>query len=118
MDADKPKATTVDEYIDMFQGPTRAALIKLRLIARELAPTAEEVISYAIPTYKVNGRPKLYFAGYERHVSLYPLIHDVPEDLRKELEPHISGRGTLRFNLSEPLPEDLIRRAAELMLKS
>jgi uncharacterized protein YdhG (YjbR/CyaY superfamily) len=29
------------------------------------------MISYKIPTYKLHGRPVIYFAGWKQHYSLY-----------------------------------------------
>ena len=114
----RPKAQTVDEYMGMFSGRTLEALKELREIVRTVAPNAVETISYAIPAYKIDGRPKVYFAGYDHHVSIYPLLHEPDKELAKELAPHISGRGTVKFLLDKPLPRDLITRLVTLMTQS
>ena len=44
----------------------------IRRAIREGIPGADEVISYKIPAYKVDGRAVLYFAGWKEHFSIYP----------------------------------------------
>ncbi len=110
MSAARPKAANVDEYIAQFPKSTADKLTTIRNLILTAMPGAEEVISYAIPTYKLNDRPVVYFAGYERHVSLYPLPHKAPHEFSEALEPHIAGRGTARFSLDAPLPLDLIKQ--------
>jgi uncharacterized protein YdhG (YjbR/CyaY superfamily) len=34
------------------------------------------------------------------------------------MEPYLSGKGTLKFPLSQPIPYDLIRRVAEAFVAS
>jgi uncharacterized protein YdhG (YjbR/CyaY superfamily) len=65
------KPTSVDEYIATFPLSTQRLLIQLRNLIRENAPNAEEVISYAMPAYRLNG-VLVYFAGYENHIGFYP----------------------------------------------
>jgi uncharacterized protein YdhG (YjbR/CyaY superfamily) len=107
--ADKP--STVDEYIAGFPPDTRAILDEVRATMRRAVPTAREAISYDIPTYQLDGRDVVYFAGWKGHVSVYPLPGGDP-DLVAEMAPYQSGKGTLRFSLSAPIPYALIGRVA------
>lgn len=110
------KPTTIDAYIAGFPADVQAVLQHLRAIIRKAAPKAEEGISYAIPVFKMNGTYVIYFAGYKRHVSLYP-IPKGDAALRKELAPYEAGKGTLRFSLDDRLPVGLITRVAKAGLK-
>ncbi len=56
----------------------------------------------------------LWFAGWKKHYSLYPVNGAVVEALKKELAPYELAKGTARFPLSQPVPEKLIRRIAKL----
>lgn len=96
---------TVDDYIAQFPENTQQLLAQLRTLIKTTAPTAVESISYEIPTYKIDGHPFIYFAGYEHHVGLYPAPNVIAE-----LAPHHSGKGTYRFPLDQPLPLNHIRR--------
>jgi uncharacterized protein YdhG (YjbR/CyaY superfamily) len=102
---------TIDEYLDMFTGETRKRLDTLHTLIKEALPDdANESISYAIPTYKLGKNRLIYFAGYDKHVSLYPLPKSAPESFMNKLEQYKAGRGTARFYHKEPLPIDFIKQ--------
>ena len=109
-------AATIDEYIAGFPEATQKSLNKLRSTIRKVVPKAEETISYGIPTFKINGRYVIYFAGYKNHVSVYPAPRENPE-FKKELAVYKGGKGTVQFPLDKPLPLDLISRMAAFRLK-
>src|SRR5690606_1238403 len=92
---------------------TATVLKQIREIIRQVAPEAEERISYAIPAYKTSDGRWVYFSGYEKHVSLYPVPHKVSEDIEKQMAPHRAGKGTLRFSLDKPLPTGLVTKIVE-----
>ncbi len=105
---------SVDEYIAAQPEAARAVLRRVRAIIRAALPGAEEVISYQIPAVKLSGGPILWFAGWKEHYSLYPVTGGLLEALRKQIEPYRVSKGTLRFPLSQPVPEKLIGRIAKL----
>ena len=70
-----------------------------------------------MPTYKLNGGPVLYFAGWKQHYSLYPVNDRVVAAFKGDLEPYEVNKGTIRFPLSEPVPVKLIERIAKLRTK-
>jgi uncharacterized protein YdhG (YjbR/CyaY superfamily) len=102
-------ASTIDEYITAFPPETRAVLEELRALISASAPGATETISYAIPTFDLNGRHLVHFAGYAKHVGFYP-VPSAMTAFAEELAPYRSGKGSAQFPLGEPLPADLIRR--------
>jgi uncharacterized protein YdhG (YjbR/CyaY superfamily) len=108
---------TVDTYIAAQPPATQKALKKLRSILRRALPGAEEVISYQIPAYRLHGRIVLFFAGWSEHYSLYPAGSRLSDSLKKELASYELSRGTIRFPLSEPIPEKLITRIAKFRAK-
>lgn len=101
------KAKTVDEYIDGFSGDVRERLQQMRKVIRENAPDAEESIAYDMPAYKLNGKPLVYFGGYEQHIGFYatPTGH---AQFVEQLAKYKQGKGSVQFPLSEPLPLELI----------
>ena len=80
----------------------------MRALIKVSAPGATETISYAIPTFDLNGH-LVHFAGFAKHVGFYPTGSGV-EAFKDELEPYKSGKGSVQFPLGRPLPVDLIRR--------
>ena len=109
MAMDKP--VSVDAYIERFPEEVRTVLQEVRRTLHDAVPGAGETISYAIPALTLDGRVLLYFAGWQKHVSVYPVPHG-DEALVRALEPYRSGKGTLAFPLGEPVPYDLIGRVA------
>ena len=108
----------VDAYIAKYPPEVQAALQRVRRAIRKALPDAEEAISYQIPTYKRQGRYVIYFAGWKQHYSVYPAKGPVLTALKKELAPYEISKGTIRFPLSEPVPERLIGRIAKLLAKA
>ena len=71
-------------------------------------PTATEAIKYQIPTFVFHGN-LVSFAGYAKHIGLYPVPMDV-DGFREDLAPYTSGKATAKFPLNNPIPYDLISR--------
>lgn len=109
-------AASIDEYIAQFPAETQTALEEMRAIIRDLAPDAVETISYAIPTFDLGGTHLVHFAGYARHVGLYPTPSGM-EAFADDLAPYKRGKGSAQFPLSEPLPVELIRRIVEFRVR-
>lgn len=105
-------ATTIDEYIAEFPADVQRVLSEMRALIHELAPDATETISYAIPTFDLGGKHLVHFAGYEKHVGLYPAPSGM-EAFKEDLKPYKTGKGSVQFPLDQPLPVDLIRRIVE-----
>jgi uncharacterized protein YdhG (YjbR/CyaY superfamily) len=105
---------SIDEYLAGFGPDVRDRLQEVRTIIHTAAPEATESISYAIPTFDLAGHHLIHFAGYLRHVGVYPVSEHLAATFEEELEPFRRGKGTLQFPLDEPLPADLLRRVVEL----
>ena len=102
---------SVDEYIASFPADARAVLENIRRAILGAVPGAGEAISYRIAAITLDGFPVLYFAGWKRHVSVYP-VPAADADLARRLEPYRSAKSTLKFPLSEPVPYELIAEIA------
>ena len=98
---------SIDDYIGTFPAEVRTGLEQVRQTVRTAVPDADETISYDIPTVTLDGRRLLHFAGWKHHLSVYPAPTG-DDDLVRRLEPYRSGKGTLKFPLSQPIPYDLI----------
>ncbi len=102
----------VDGYIGQFAGAVRERLESMRSVIRATAPDAVESMAYGMPAYKLDGKPLVYFAGYDRHVGFYatPNGH---EAFAEEFSRYTQGKGSVQFPHTEPLPTDLVRRVVE-----
>jgi len=109
---DEPE--NIDEYIAACPLDVQPVLHGLREAIRRVAPQAEESISYKMPTFKLDGRPLVYFAAWKQHVGLYP-VPPLDPDLENEAGPFRAAKDTLRFPLGDSIPYSLAERVvAEL----
>lgn len=114
MRSDAPP-TTIDEYIGRCDRPARKALRQVRRAIRKALPKADEVISYRIPAFRMHGRIVVYFAAWKDHYSVYPLTRRLETAFKREIAGYeTSGKGTIRFPLSEPVPAALIEGMARM----
>ena len=113
--ADRSTARSIDEYIAEFPPETRKVLEELRALIKASAPDATEKISYAIPTFYLNGN-LVHFAAFEKHIGLYPGPSGI-QAFQEDLEPYKSAKGSVQFPLGQPLPVDLIRRIVEFRVE-
>jgi uncharacterized protein YdhG (YjbR/CyaY superfamily) len=114
--AGRSTASSIDEYIAEFPPETQKVLEELRELIHATAPEATETISYAIPTFDLNGKHLVHFAGYARHIGFYPTGSGA-EAFKEDLKPYKSGKGSVQFPLGQPLPRDLIRRIVEFRVE-
>jgi uncharacterized protein YdhG (YjbR/CyaY superfamily) len=108
---------SVDDYIASQPEAVQVALKRVRSIFRKAVPEAEEAISYQIPTYKLDGGPIIYFAGWRQHYSIYPVTGQLASAFQDDLAPYKVSKGTIRFPLSEPVPVKLIERIVKFKAK-
>ena len=106
---DRPTVNSIDAYIAQFPEETQERLNGLRALINATAPDAIETISYAMPTFDLNGKHLVHFAGYERHVGLYPTPSGV-DAFKDELAAYKNAKGSVQFPLNQPMPMDLIRQ--------
>jgi uncharacterized protein YdhG (YjbR/CyaY superfamily) len=107
----------VDAYIAAQSEEVQRVLERVRGTIRKALPAAAEVISYQIPAYKLPGGAVIYFAGWQKHFSLYPATAPLVAAFREELAPYELSKGTIRFPLSQPVPVKLIERIAKFRAK-
>jgi len=113
----KTNYASVTDYIKAQPPKTRAVLKQVRAVLRKALPEADEVISYQIAAYKVDGVPAVFFAGWKEHFSLYPAGVALVAAFEKQLAKYEVSKGTIRFPLSEPVPERLVARIARFREK-
>jgi uncharacterized protein YdhG (YjbR/CyaY superfamily) len=105
------KYASVDEYVATFPPEVREVLESVRRAVREALPESGERVSYHMPLVTLHGRDLFFFAGWKKHVSVYP-VPDGDPALAADLAPYLSGASTLKFPLSRPVPLDLVQRVA------
>ena len=108
--------TTVDRYVEGLPDDVRARMAEIRRLLRSAAPDVEETISYAMPTFALDGRPVVHVAAWNAHIGLYPLPA-LDAELEREVAPWRGTRDTMRLPHREPLPLDLLERVVLLLVE-
>ncbi len=98
----------IDKYISRFPKEIGAKLEQIRAIVKKTAPKAEEVISYKMPAFKLNGM-LVWYTAHTNHIGLYPKASGIAA-FSKELSAYKTSKGAVQFPLDKPLPLGLITK--------
>lgn len=114
-DKETPKPQTVDQYIAVAVPDVKEHLERLRTAIRQVAPQAQESISYEMPVYKLDG-VLVYFGGFTKHVSLFPGPEAIAA-FKEELTGYKTSAGTIQFPINKPVPVMLVKKIVKFRLK-
>ena len=102
-------AKEVDAYLRGVEQPKRKTLQELRRTILEIIPNAEQVISYRVPAFRLDGTIVAGFAAFRDHLSYLPFSGSVLSHLEKELRSYTMTKSSLHFPIDQPLPKRLIK---------
>jgi uncharacterized protein YdhG (YjbR/CyaY superfamily) len=108
------KIESVNQYIAKAPKEVRNKLKDHRALIKNLAPTAEDRISYGMPFYDYKGR-LVYFAAMKKYIGLYippPII----ADHTKELKAYVTTKSAIHLPLTK-LPITLIKKLVKARMK-
>jgi uncharacterized protein YdhG (YjbR/CyaY superfamily) len=107
--------TTIDEYLTTLPAERRGPIEEIRRAIRAAAPEATEAIAYKMPAFRSRGgRYLVGFGAYRSHYSLFAASGRVMDELGDQLAPYLSGKATIRFPASGPIPLEIVRRVVEI----
>ena len=109
----KPK--NIDDYIQRHPKEIQTILKHYRVIIKKAAPMAEEVISYGMPAFKLNGM-LVYFAAHSWHTGFYPGSSCI-DSFKKEISFYKWSKGSVQFPFDKPLPAGLITKIVKFRMK-
>jgi uncharacterized protein YdhG (YjbR/CyaY superfamily) len=105
----------IDEYVASFPPDVQVILERIRLTIRQAAPDAQEIISYKIPAFTLNGI-LVYFAAFKKHIGFYPPVRGDAK-LEKAISIYAGEKGNLRFPLDQKIPYGLIEKIVKLRVR-
>ena len=109
-------SSEVEDYLADVSPEARATLEKLRQTIKAVVPSAVEVISYQIPTFKLDGRMLVSYAAFKNHCSFFPGAAPIKAH-EAELKPYQTSKGTIRFATGKPLPAALVKKLVRTRIK-
>ena len=98
---------SVDDYIGGFPDELQRVLRRVRRVIQRAVPTADEVICYQMPTYRMEGN-LVHFALCKNHLGFYPAPSGIAA-FSRQLAGFKTSKGAVQFPLDQPIPLDLIR---------
>jgi len=104
------KPADIDQYLAALEPGRRAALQRLRTTMRKIVPGADEVISYGIPAFRLDGRIVGGFAATKNGCSYFPFSGTTLETLADDLEDYERTKSSLHFDPAKGLPAALVRK--------
>jgi uncharacterized protein YdhG (YjbR/CyaY superfamily) len=105
----------IDAYIAALPDDVRPVMQDVRRTVHTVVPDVGETISYAMPTFTLDGRPLLHVAAWKKHIGVYPLP-DMDDDLARAVEPYRGAKDTFRLPL-DAVPYELFERVLAAMLQ-
>ena len=112
------KATSskdVDQYIADAPANLQPKLRELRKAIKQVAPRAEESLSYRMPYYSYKGR-LAWFAHMKMHIGLY-LRPPVIAEHKSELVAYKTTKSAIHFPLDQKLPIPLVKKLIRARMK-
>src|SRR5512142_3065613 len=103
-------ARDVDVYLRRLEEAKRSTLQALRRTILEIVPEAEQVISYRVPAFRVEGKVVAGFAAFKDHLSYLPFSGSVLDQLADELRGYTMTKSALHFPVDRPLPTSLVKK--------
>lgn len=109
--------TVIDTYLTTVEPSKRKELERIRTLAMQVVPEAEEAIVYGMPTLKYRGKPFLGFDAHKHHIGIYPYSGQVIETLKDQLHNYSFSKGAIRIPLDQPISEELLKQIIHLRLQ-
>ncbi len=106
----------IDAYLAALPEAQQGALKRVRAELHRLVPDAEESIGYGMPVIKHRGKGVLWFAGWKKHCSIYPLTDAFLAEHEADLRTFDRTKGSLHFTPDAPLPPDLLAEIVKARL--
>jgi uncharacterized protein YdhG (YjbR/CyaY superfamily) len=100
--------STIENYLEALPLDIRERMEAIRTVIHEMVPDVTELISYAIPSFKLGKHYLLHVGAWKKHIALYPVTEQMESDIRGVAE-RGNGKGTIQFPHKDPLPIDIVR---------
>ena len=108
--------TTIQDYLAACTPAQKAEYERIKGIVKKYAPSIDEVISYGIPTFKIEGKPLLYFGAFKDHMSVFPASDAMVKAVGNGIEKFRVSKGTLHFTDKNRIPDAMLNDIVQFRL--
>ena len=106
----KNKASAVSKLYSQAPLPHRKTMMAMRKTILGILPEVEEVVSYGMPAFRLNGKVVAGLMAVKNHVGYYPFIGSILNIFEKELVRYSKTKSALHVPVDKPLSKTLIKK--------
>ena len=85
-------------------------MLAMRKTILEILPRAEEVVSYGMPAFKVNGNVVAGILHAKNHVGYYPFSGSIVKLFSQELKNYSTTKSAIHVPVDKPLSKTLLKK--------
>jgi uncharacterized protein YdhG (YjbR/CyaY superfamily) len=113
----KPFPAAVKKLYTSAPSPQRETMLEMRKRILEIVPKAEEVVSYGMPAFKLEGKVVAGLLSNKKHVGYYPFSGSILHLFSKELESFTTTKSALHVPVDKPLTKALLTKLIKARIK-
>ena len=113
----KPFPAAVKKLYTSAPSPQRETMFEMRKRILEIVPKAEEVVSYGMPAFKLEGKVVAGLLSNKKHVGYYPFSGSILHLFSKELESFTTTKSALHVPVDKPLTKALLTKLIKARIK-
>ena len=102
--------TAVRKHYSSAPQPHQSTMLEMRKRILEVIPNAEEVVSYGMPAFKVEGVIVAGLLANKKQVGYYPFSGGILHLFPKELANFTTTKSAIHVPVDKPLSKMLIRK--------
>jgi uncharacterized protein YdhG (YjbR/CyaY superfamily) len=109
-------AKQVRDYFAAQPAAQRKILKRIRADIRAVVPAATDYMSYGIPAVRAGDKVVAWYAGFRKHVSIFPMGAAILAAAKVDASKYKTARGTIQFPIDEPPGSALVKRLVKARL--
>jgi uncharacterized protein YdhG (YjbR/CyaY superfamily) len=114
-------STTIPASVKKFYSsaplPHRKTMLEMRSRILEIVPNADEVVSYGMPAFKVDGTVVAGLLANKNHIGYYPFSGSILKLFPEELANFKTTLSAIHVPVEKPLSKTLLRKLIRARLK-
>ncbi len=108
---------TVRKHYELAPLSHRKTMLEMRKRILEIVPKAEEVVSYGMPAFKLDGNIVAGILANKSHIGYYPFSGSVLHLFEKELSGFKTTKSALHIPVDKPLSKTLLSKLIKARIK-
>lgn len=107
----------VKGFYESAPSPHRETMLEMRNRILEIVPTAEEIVSYGMPAFRINGVIVAGLLANKKHVGYYPFSGSILHLFTNELANYSTTKSAIHIPTDKPLAKGLIKKLIKARFK-